>query len=210
MATDVSLSQKDKTLREALSFIKTLALFIGLALLIRGTLIEPFKIPSGSMIPTLQIGDRILVSKLSYGIRLPFMTGFVYQYGAPKRGDVVVFTRADDPDTSAEDESSINLIKRVVGLEGETVEVKNATLYINGKALEEPYARWTHGGSSDGEFGPQVVPAGKIFLMGDNRDQSRDSRFWNDHFLPTWRVKGRALLVYWNFESLDRIFSAIR
>lgn len=194
---------------EIISFIKTLTLFIGLAFLIRGSLIEPFKIPSGSMIPTLQIGDRILVSKLSYGIRLPFYTPFVYQYSSPKRGEIIVFTRPDEVRTT-EDESAINLIKRVIAVENETVEVRDAKVYINGKELEEPYARWTNGGPPEGNFGPATVPPGHIFMMGDNRDHSRDSRFWENPFLETWRVKGRALFVYWNFNSLNRMFTPIR
>jgi signal peptidase I len=202
-------TDKSRTFSEIISFFKTLAFFIVLALIIRGSLIEPFKIPSGSMIPALQIGDRILVSKLSYGIRLPFYTPFVYQYGAPARGDIVVFTRPDEL-SSTEDESSINLIKRVVALENETVEVRDAKVYINGKLFEEPYARWTNGGPPEGNFGPATVPAGRIFMMGDNRDHSRDSRFWEDPFLETWRVKGRALFVYWNFNSLNRMFTPIR
>ena len=200
---------KSKAFTEVISFIKTLTFFIALALLIRGTLIEPFKIPSGSMIPTLQIGDRILVSKLSYGIRIPFYTPFLYQYGSPNRGDIVVFTRPDEVRT-AEDESAINLIKRVIALENETVEVRDAKVYINNKELDEPYARWTNGGPPEGNFGPATVPPGRIFLMGDNRDHSRDSRFWENPFLETWRVKGRALFVYWNFNSLNRMFTPIR
>lgn len=170
---------------------------------------EPFKIPSGSMIPTLQIGDRILVSKLSYGFRLPFYEPFVHQYGSPLRGDVIVFTRPDEVGTQ-EDESSINLIKRVVALENETIEVRDAKVYIDGKELSEPYARWTNGAPAEGNFGPAKVPPGNVFMMGDNRDHSRDSRYWENPFLETWRVKGRALLVYWNFNSLNRMFTPIR
>ena len=219
LSSTTTPNAKSKGISEVISFVKTLAFFIALALLIRGTLIEPFKIPSGSMIPTLQIGDRILVSKLSYGIRLPFyeivswfgidLPPYIEQYGSPKRGDIVVFTRPDESRTT-EDESAINLIKRVVALENETVEVKDAKVYIDGKELEEPYARWTNGGPLEGNFGPAKVPAGGIFLMGDNRDHSRDSRFWENPFLETWRVKGRALFVYWNFNSLNRMFTPIR
>ena len=207
--TEQATESKFAGAKDVINFIKTLLFYVGLAILIRGTLIEPFKIPSGSMIPALQIGDKVLVSKLSYGIRLPFYTPFVYQTGSPARGDIVVFTRPDETRTT-EDESEINLIKRVVALENETVEVRDAKVFINGKILEEPYARWTNGGPKEGNFGPETVPPGKIFLLGDNRDNSRDSRFWEDPFLETWRVKGRALFVYWNSDSMNRIFTPIR
>ncbi len=194
-----------------LSFIKTIIVIIGLVILIRGSLIEPFKIPSGSMIPTLKITDHILVSKLSYGLRLPFFTYTLWQYSSPDRGDVVVFTRPDETD-SAEDESAINLIKRVIALPGETVEVRDRTVFIDGKPLEEPYARWSRGGTPEGLFGPATVPPGRIFLLGDNRDESKDARYWSDHFLEVGRVKGRALLVYWTWDPdfFSRIFRAIR
>ncbi len=204
-----SQAQQPNAASEVLSFIKTISIMIAIILLIRGSLIEPFKIPSGSMIPTLQIGDRILVSKLSYGIRIPIIEEFLYQSSSPSRGEIVVFTRPDEPATS-EDESSINLIKRVVAVAGDTVEVKNAKFYLNGQPINEPYARWTDGGPEYGNFGPATVPANHIFLLGDNRDHSKDSRFWDRPFVDTSRVKGRALIVYWNFDSLGRIFSVIR
>ncbi|NDC37371.1 MAG: signal peptidase I [Proteobacteria bacterium] len=139
---------------EVLSFLKTLAAFLIAAFLLRATVVEAFKIPSGSMIPTLRIGDHILVSKFSYGLRLPFMTSSVVQYDTPKRGDIVVFTRPDDPAT-LEDESGTNVIKRAVGLPGDLVEVRDTKVYINNQVLEEPYARWQEGGLRDGNFGPE-------------------------------------------------------
>ena len=187
------------------AFVATLFWIIALVMLFRGTVLEPFKIPSGSMIPTLQISDQILVTKLSYGLRLPFVTYSLFQYATPKRGDVVVFTRPDEVRTPDEDESAINLIKRVIGLPGETVEVRGMQVFINGAPLNEPYARWSEGGRADGDFGPRKIPEGRIFLLGDNRDQSRDSRFWEDPFLEVGRVKGRALFIYWTF---DRDFFA--
>lgn len=199
---------KPSAISEAFSFIKTLAIMIAIIVGVRGSLIEPFKIPSGSMIPTLQIGDRILVSKLSYGIRLPIVEKFIYQSSSPKRGEIVVFTRPDEP-ASSEDESAINLIKRVVAIAGDTVEVKNAKLILNGQTISEPYARWTDGGPEYGEYGPATVPEGHIFLLGDNRDHSKDSRFWDKAFIDVKRVKGRALLVYWNFDNMGRIFQTI-
>lgn len=195
--------------REVVSFFKTLAVLIVIAILLRGSVVEAFKIPSGSMIPTLTPGDHILVSKFSYGIRLPFMSKMLYRFGQPQRGDVVVFTRPDDPLTM-EDESTINIIKRVMGLPGDVVEVRGAQLYIDNQIYSEPYARWADGGLEEGEFGPSRVPEGHILLLGDNRDQSKDSRFWNDPFLDLNLVKGRALIIYWSWESLLRIGTIIR
>lgn len=206
---------------EVFSFLTTIISLIALALLLRVSVIEPYKIPSGSMIPTLQIGDYILVSKLSYGIRiptsfrmpqgfeLPWEDGFLWEYSAPKRGDVVVFTRPDDPETP-EDESRTNLIKRVIGLASDTIQVQGTTVFINGQALSEPYARWNRGGNPDGNFGPAQVPPHRILLLGDNRDNSKDSRFWNDPFVDIGRVKGRAQIIYWSMDSLKRIGTVIR
>ena len=194
---------------EARSFFKTLIGILALALALRIVVIEPFKIPSGSMIPTLQIGDYILVLKYSYGLRLPFTEKATFHWANPTRGDVVVFTRPDDPATS-EDDSKINIIKRVIGLPGETVEVRGTQVYVNGQPLNEPYARWSEGGPPEGNFGPRVVPEEHIFLMGDNRDHSKDSRFWSDPFLETTRVKGRAVVIFWSWDSLSRLGTLIK
>ncbi len=192
------------TTGEVVSFLKTLAVFLVAAYILRASVVEAFKIPSLSMYPTLKVGDHILVNKLSYGFRLPLMTDSLSLYDTPKRGDIVVFTRPDEARTP-EDESSINIIKRVIGLPGETVEVRGTKVLINGKELDEPYARYQEHGIPDGYFGPDTVPEGHIFLMGDNRDHSKDSRFWENPFLDLHRVKGRALIIYWSWDSLKRI-----
>jgi signal peptidase I len=196
-------------LAEAFSFLKTLAAFLIAAFILRATVVEAFKIPSGSMIPTLRIGDHILVSKFSYGLRAPLMAYTVWQYSTPKRGDIVVFTRPDEPGT-IEDESETNFIKRIVAIPGDTVEVRDAKLFINGVAVDEPYARWQEGGIPDGSFGPETVPEGRVFLLGDNRDHSKDSRFWLDPFLEIGRIKGRALIIYWSTHSTERIGMVLR
>lgn len=190
---------------EVFSFLYTLVIFLGIAFAIRVCLIEPFKIPSGSMIPTLRIGDHILVSKLSYGLRLPYVVDSAYMWDTPKRGDVVVFTRPDETTTPHEDESEINLIKRVVGLPGDTVETRDGRVKINGEPLDEPYARWDGLDTDPGDFGPEVIPDGKVFLLGDNRYHSRDGRYWEYHFLDIKRIKGRALFVYFSTDSFGRI-----
>lgn len=195
---------------EVVSFFKTLVIFLAAALFLRASVVEAFKIPSGSMIPTLRIGDHILVSKLSYGVRLPFTTNSAYVFSQPQRGDIVVFTRPDEDVTPLEDESEINIIKRVVGLPGDTVEVRDTKLYINNQPIDEEYARWEEGGIREGNFGPERVPEGHVFLLGDNRDHSRDSRFWQQPFLPIERVKGRAMIIYWSWDNLGRIGTILR
>ena len=135
-----------KLWQEAISFIVTVGLLLGLAfLIIRPTFIEPFQIPSSSMVPTLQISDRILVNKLAYGLRVAFMTNTVADWKMPARGDVVVFTRPDEVGTP-QDESKTNFIKRVIGLPGDKVEVRGTEVYINDALLSEPYARYSRGG----------------------------------------------------------------
>lgn len=196
--------------QEAVAFTKTIVVILGLAFLIRVQIVEPFKIPSGSMIPTLQIGDYILVLKFWYGLRIPFVSKPVIEWNAPSRGEVVVFTRPDDPATPNEDDSAIHIIKRVVGLPGETVEVRGAQVFINGKLLKEPYARWAEGGSPEGNFGPKTIPEGHVLLLGDNRDHSKDSRFWTVPYLDIHRIKGRAVIVFWSWDSLSRIGTIIR
>ncbi len=208
---------KKDLIDEIVSFFKTLTVFLIIAFFLRASIVEAYKIPSGSMIPTLRIGDHILVNKLSYGFRLPYgvalpfrvLDTMIWQYDKPKRGDVVVFTRPDEVDTP-EDESEINIIKRVIGIPGDVVEVRGSNLLINGQIQEEPYARWLDNGIPEGDFGPERVPANHVLLLGDNRDRSKDSRFWAYPFLDQSRIKGRAFIVYWSWDSLGRIFNIIR
>jgi signal peptidase I len=191
---------------EIWSFIKSIALIFGIAIIIRGVALEAFFIPSSSMEPTLQINDRIFVAKFWYGLRLPFRRTTLVPFRNPNRHDVVVFYRNDDPQT-VENEAKDAIIKRVVGLPGDTVEVRGTSVFINGAALDEPFARWAEGGRiPGGDFGPEVVPDGKIFLLGDNRDHSKDSRFWEDsHYLPIQNVVGRAFIIFWSTYDFWRI-----
>ena len=203
------MSQRPKS--DFFQFIKTLLFFFGIAFLLRASVVEAFKIPSGSMEPTLLIGDHILVSKLRYGLHLPFLKEAVWEFSSPQRGDVVVFTQADDSNTK-EDESDTNIIKRVIALPGERVEVRGPAVFINGILLKEETARWVHGGTSR-DFPLTTVPEGTVFLLGDNRDESKDARFWSNPFLPVSRIKGRAFLIYYNsqsnYKALKRMFSII-
>lgn len=150
---------------------------------LRKNLCEAFKVPSSSMEPSLEVGDHFIADKRSAAI------------DSPARGDVVVFTPVDDPATK-ENESEIKVIKRIIALPGERVEVRKKAVLINGIELSEPYAAWQLGGKKD--FPEQVVPENKVFVLGDNRDYSKDSRFWPDPFVPTSRITGKALYIYWN------------
>jgi len=193
---------------EILAFAKTLVFLLALVWIIRASILEPFRIPSSSMEPTLQRGDYILVNKLSYGLRAPVIKKTLLEFRPPKRQDVVVFTRPDDPLTKGDDESDTNIIKRVIGLPGDQIEVKGMEVLVNDKPLPEDYSRWLNGGKKN--YSAVEVPEGHIFLLGDNRDHSKDSRYWGDPFLPIERIKGRAFLIYWNsFFSLKRVFKTI-
>lgn len=171
-----------------------MALLIAVGL--RGFAIEAFKIPSGSMLPTLQIGDYVLVDKLRYGVRLG--RRWLLRFGAPQPGDVVVFTDRKDP--------SLTYVKRVVALPGEVVEIRDKQVLVNGVPRDVPAAFFTqrshvqYEGARD-NFGPARVPRRRVFVLGDNRDQSFDSRFWG--FVDLRDVKGKALLVYWSADGDD-------
>ena len=170
-----------------------------LALFIRSFIVQAFKIPSGSMLPTLQIGDHILVNKFIYGVRLPFLGTEVLRVGEPHRGDVIVFIYPEDPQK--------DFIKRVVGVGGDVVEVRSKRLYVNGEPVSDPHAHFAEGRSGRevsprDNFGPFTLPQGNVFVMGDNRDRSYDSRFWGSVSLD--KVKGKAFLIYWSWDGADR------
>jgi len=156
-------------------------------------LVESFFIPSTSMVPTLQTRDRIVVTKLAYGLQLPLADRRVITWDSPKRGEVIVFNRKDDPSTHV-DESARSMVKRVIGVAGDTVTVQGARVLVNGEPLAEPYARWNRGGTQ----GSQVftVPHDALFVLGDNRDESFDSRSWSDPFVEEARVVGPVAVVY--------------
>lgn len=175
MAKELKKAGKKTAGRE---YAEAIIIAVVAAFLIRGFVVQAFKIPSGSMIPTLQIGDNILVAK------------FLYWFEEPKRGDVVVFKYPRD--------ESKDFIKRVIGLPGEWLEMKGTTVYINGKPLDEPYARYNGNIGTREDFGPVLVRPGHIFVMGDNRDNSKDSRYWG--LLDEHKIKGKAFMIYfsWN------------
>jgi signal peptidase I len=207
---------RKSTLRE---YSESIGIAIAIALLLRAFVVEAFQIPSGSMIPTLEVGDHIFVSKFSYGLSVPFTDQKILELSQPKRGDIIVFKYPQD--------TSTDYIKRVVGLPGETIEVRNNEVFINGRPMsrelvgvyrysettdgvnEHQSDLWsehldgvTHNVLQESErppplpYGPYVVPEGHVFVMGDNRDNSSDSRVWGSvrHNL----IKGRALVVWWS------------
>jgi signal peptidase I len=180
-------------------YIEAIILAILIAFFIRTFVIQAYKIPSGSMKPTLLIGDHILVSKFNYGVKLPLIRSTVIPVGAPKRGDIVVFIYPED--------RSKDFIKRLIGVPGDTVEVRNKQILLNGLPWND-----THGVHVDSliipgsvqprdNFGPVTVPEGSLFVMGDNRDESYDSRFWG--FVPMKDVLGKALIIYWSWNHED-------
>jgi len=199
--------RKKSLLRE---YAEAILIALALALFIRTFIVQAFKIPSGSMIPTLNVGDHILVNKFSYGLNIFRESYFglnfppkdinIISYRKPQRGDIVVFKFPED--------ESRDFIKRVIGVEGDRVEIKDKIVYINGKSLnKEPYTIYRDPDikpkdvSQRDNFDPIDVPVGHIFVMGDNRDGSHDSRFWG--FVNIRKVKGNALIIYWSWDGDD-------
>ena len=180
-------------------YAEALLVALFLALFIRSFIVQAFKIPSGSMLPTLQIGDHILVSKLTYGLRLPYpLEKVLVSWSRPHHEDIVVFVYPKD--------RSKDFIKRVVAVEGDTIEVRHKQTYVNGKKAGNNHAYFAEAsheipGPRD-NFGPLTVPPHHIFVMGDNRDRSHDSRFWG--FVNLDDVKGKALVIYWSWDGQDR------
>ncbi len=196
--------KRKSSLRE---YTEAIVIALVLALFIRTFVVQAFKIPSGSMLPTLKIGDYLLVNKFIYGIKMPFTGSLIIPITNPKPNDIIVFKFPKDP--------SIDYIKRVIAVGGETVEIRNKKVFVNGKPFLDKYGVHldSHLVAQRDNFGPVRVPMGKIFVMGDNRDNSYDSRFWG--FVSQNAVLGKAWIVYWSwnlrqpFFSLDR-FTSIR
>ncbi len=177
-------------------YVEAFLFAILLALTIRTFVVQAFKIPSGSMIPTLSIGDHILVNKFVYGIKVPFTDRIVVSMGRPERGDVVVFKYPED--------ESKDFIKRVVGVPGDRVEVRNKTVYVNGALADTAHTQHADPAVQDDRrdnFGPVTVPPESYFVMGDNRDHSLDSRFWG--FVKANKIRGKAFLIYWSWDGAD-------
>lgn len=212
-------SQKPQPRRKhwAREYAEAIAIAVLIALFLRAYVVQAFKIPSGSMLPTLLVGDYLLVNKFIYGTEIPFTDKTVLTLRKPERGDIIVFKYPKDP--------ARDFIKRIVALGGDTVESVDKHIFVNGQPVEASYVQYTDPivepanpdapgdtGKRD-NFGPVKVPEGKLFVMGDNRDNSHDSRFWG--FVDMADVRGKAFIIYWSWDGeggwprLDRIGSVI-
>jgi signal peptidase I len=188
---------RKSTLRE---YFESIVIAVILALFVRTWVVQAFKIPTGSMENNLLIGDHLLVNKFVFGPTANRVELGLLPVRDVRRGDIVVFKYPDEPER--------DFIKRVVGLPGETLELRNKKVFVNGQALDEPYVHFLEP-ATDGQettsfdvrerYGPVRVPEGQYFVMGDNRDNSQDSRYWG--FLPRSYIKGKALMIYWSYES---------
>lgn len=203
------LAEKAQSPKKSVAREYTEAILIALllALLIRTFIVQAFKIPSGSMKNTLLIGDHILVSKFSYGTHIPNEIPFiniklfddiVLFSRVPKRGDIIVFKFPKD--------ETRDFIKRVIGLPGDILEVRRQKVYINNKPYEDTHARHTDSPSDSplvprDDFGPILIPDDHVFVMGDNRENSQDSRYWG--YLNVKKIRGKAQIIYWSWDRIE-------
>lgn len=187
----------------AREYFESIVIAVILALFIRTFVVQAFKIPTGSMENNLLIGDHLLVNKFVFGPTQSSLERLLLPIGTIVRGDVVVFKYPEEPER--------DFIKRVIGLPGDTIELKQKKVYVNGTALDEPYVHFLEPPRAFADahevtsidvrerYGPVTVPENQYFVMGDNRDNSQDSRYWG--FLPRDYVKGKALLIYWSYDA---------
>jgi signal peptidase I len=198
------------TLRE---YFESILIAVLLALFARTFVVQAFQIPTGSMEPNLLVGDHLLLNKFVFSPTVSGIERALLPNREIRRGDIIVFKYPEDPER--------DFIKRAIALEGDTIELKNKKVYINGTPIDEPYAHFLYSLPPDGQgkpwdlretYGPVTVPPGHLFAMGDNRDNSQDSRFWG--FVPRSYVKGRAALIYFSFDEAagapSGFFSRIR
>jgi len=199
-----------RTLKLIKEYAEALVIALVLALFIRAFVVQAFKIPSGSMLQTLQIGDHLLVNKFIYGVRLPIVHTQVIPVTDPKFQDVIVFEFPGAPAHGGAvfsmDDMQVragaggkDFIKRIIGLPGDVIEVRDKVVYRNGQPLSEPYVQHVDPRTAMGRdiMPPVTVPEDHYFVMGDNRDESYDSRFWG--FVPREMILGKALFLYWSW-----------
>ena len=195
--------QKKRFIEE---YLEPILIAVLIALFIRAVVVQAFKIPSSSMEPTLLVGDYLLVNKFIYGIRIHYTDRKLFQFKKPQRGDVIVFIFPLDP--------SKDFIKRVIGTEGEKVEIIHNKIYINDRLLDDPWGHFQKVGLTGflqtmENFGPVVVPKVSLFVLGDNRDNSEDSRFWG--FLNVNAVLGKAFIIYFSWDwNAENLFDKVR
>lgn len=182
--------KRKSTLRE---YAESLAIALILALIIKTSLVEAYKIPSGSMEDTLLVGDFLLANKFIYGSKIPLVDAHLPAVREPRPGDVIIFKFPLNPKQ--------NYIKRLIATAGQTVEIRNKQVFVDGRLFSlPPNAKFTDQNITPGRdnFGPVTVPPGKLFVMGDNRDNSYDSRFWG--FLDRKLVLGKAMILHWSWK----------
>lgn len=179
-------------------YAEALAVALVLALVIRTFVVQAFKIPSESMLNTLLVGDHLLASKFAYGIKIPFTDTYIYEGDEPQRGDIIIFKSPND--------KNIDFIKRIIGVPGDTIEIRDKQLYRNGEPVREEYIINSDGDRIEGirdNYGPVTVEPDKYFVMGDNRDNSLDSRFWG--FVDRDDILAKAWRIYWSWGGLSDI-----
>ena len=193
--TKVKIKNKGKLKSKVHEYAEAIIIAILIAVVVRTFVVQAFKIPSRSMVPTLLVGDHILVNKFIYGVKVPFLRKTIIPITNPQRGDIVVFIYPND--------RSKDYIKRVIGVSGDKIEIKNKIIFINGKQYSDAYGIYSDNVIYPGSmqprdnFGPVTVPAESLFVMGDNRDESADSRFWG--FVDLKDVEGKAFIIYWSW-----------
>jgi signal peptidase I len=182
---------KTKQKSKVREYAETLVIALVIALFVRTFVVQAFKIPSSSMEPTLLVGDHILVNKFLYGIRIPVIGKKVVSFSQPHRGDIIVFIFPKN--------QHLDFIKRVIGLPGEKLEIRERKIYINDRLIKDPWGYFSsmQPGERD-TYGPIMVPPNSLFVMGDNRDNSDDSRYWG--FVPLDAVLGKAFVMYWSWD----------
>jgi len=192
----------------AREYFESICVAVILALFVRTFLVQAFKIPTGSMENNLLIGDHLLVNKFVFAPTLTRAEDMLLPIDPIRRGDIIVFKYPEEPER--------DFIKRVIGLPGETIELRKKRVYINGQLLDEPYVHYLSPPDEEGppdfdvrvQYGPVTVPAGHYFMMGDNRDNSQDSRYWG--FMPRDYVKGKALFVYFSYGDTPEGSTSVR
>jgi signal peptidase I len=193
--------ENKKSKSKTREYVESLVIAAIIAFFVRSFVIQAFKIPSSSMEPTLLIGDHLLVNRLSYVMKVPFTDKVIFSLGDPSKNDVIVFRYPVEPDK--------DFIKRVIATPGDTIEIRDKVIYVNGKKIDDKWGFYSDSLIVPGNinprdnFGPLKVPKDSYFVMGDNRDRSLDSRFWG--IVPKDHLVGRALILYfsWNAKSQD-------
>jgi signal peptidase I len=190
----------DKKKSKVQEYIEAIIIAILIAVFIRTFVIQAFKIPSRSMVPTMLVGDHLLVNKFIYGVKIPYFRKTIIPITDPQRGDIVVFIYPND--------RSKDFIKRVIGVSGDRIEIKNKKILINDKEYTDNYGIYTDKVIYPGamqprdNYGPVTVPPRSLFVMGDNRDESADSRYWG--FVDLKDVEGKAFIIYWSWDREEQ------